>query len=136
LGGAATAAVQVTRWLFLIVMVVVSLAVVYRIAPEQAEPKIRWVSVGAGVATALWILGTLLFSVYINLFSHYNVTYGALTGVIVLMLWLFLSCYIVLLGAEINRESERQIAYETTPTALAPRSDTAQIETNFDAPLV
>jgi membrane protein len=70
--------------------------------------------VGAATATALWIVGSVGFSVYVHFFGHYNKTYGALAGVSVLMLWLYLSCYGVLLGAEINAESERQAAGDTT----------------------
>lgn len=105
---------QVVRWVLLIGVVVVGLAVVYRVAPDRASPRFRWVSAGALVATVLWITGSVAFSLYINFFGNYNKTYGALAGVIVLMLWLFLTSYIVLLGAEINAESERQTARDTT----------------------
>lgn len=105
---------QVVRWVLLVGVVVVGLAVVYRVAPNRASPRFRWVSVGALVATVLWIIGSVAFSLYVNFFGNYNKTYGALAGVIVLMLWLFLTSYIVLLGAEINAESERQTARDTT----------------------
>ena len=65
-------------------------------------------------ATVLWILGSVGFSVYVSRFGHYNKTYGTLAGVIVLMLWLYLGCYAVLLGAEINAESERQTGVDST----------------------
>jgi membrane protein len=78
------------------------------------------VSVGAVVATDLWILGSAAFSLYVNNFGSYNKTYGALAGVIVLMLWLYLTGYIVLLGAEINAESERQTERDSTRGAPQP----------------
>ncbi|MFR9800985.1 YihY/virulence factor BrkB family protein [Pseudonocardia sp. RS010] len=114
LGGIGLVAAQVARWALLIALVGVALAVVYRIAPDRDSPRFSWVSVGALVATLLWIAGSVAFSFYVNNFGSYNKTYGALAGVIVLMLWLYLTSFIVLLGAEINSESERQTARDTT----------------------
>ena len=111
---------QVVRWLLLIAVVVVALAVVYRIAPDRDAPRFRWVSVGAMVAALLWIIGSVGFSLYVNFFGNYNKTYGALGGVVVLMLWLYLTSYIVLLGAEINAESERQTRRDTTRGPAQP----------------
>jgi membrane protein len=99
---------QVVRWLLLVALLMVGLAVVYRIAPDRRAPPWRWVSPGAVAGTLLWIAGSAAFSLYVTFFGNYNKTYGALAGVIVLMLWLYLTSYIVLLGAEINAESERQ----------------------------
>jgi membrane protein len=114
LGVAGRILAQAMRWLLLVVVVIVSLAVVYRVAPDRDSPRFLWVSTGALVAAALWVLGSVAFSLYVNFFGHYNKTYGALAGVIVLMLWLYLTCYTVLLGAEINSESERQTIRDTT----------------------
>jgi len=111
---------QVVRWALLIGVVIVGLAVVYRVAPDRASPRFRWVSTGAVVAAVLWILGSVAFSLYVSFFGNYNKTYGALAGVIVLMLWLYLTCYVVLLGAEINAEAERQTAHDTTTGEPAP----------------
>jgi len=114
LGGIGLVVAQVVRWALLVALVVGALAVVYRAAPDRDAPRFRWVSTGAVVATALWVLGSVAFSLYVDNFGSYNKTYGALAGVIVLMLWLYLTSYIVLLGAEINAESERQTARDTT----------------------
>jgi membrane protein len=111
---------QVIRWALLIGIVVAALAVVYRIAPDRDAPRFRWVSVGALAATVLWVLGSVGFSLYVNFFGNYNKTYGAVAGVIVLMLWLYLTSYIVLLGAEINAESERQTRADTTRGPARP----------------
>jgi membrane protein len=111
---------QVVRWVLLIAVVVVALAVVYRVAPDRDAPRFRWVSVGALVAALLWIIGSVGFSLYVNFFGNYNKTYGALGGVVVLMLWLYLTSYIVLLGAEINAESERQTRHDTTRGPAQP----------------
>jgi membrane protein len=62
----------------------------------------------------LWLVGSFLFSLYVDRFGSYGETYGALAGVVVLLLWLWLTCYIVLLGAEINAEAEQQTAADTT----------------------
>ena len=107
-------AVQVVRWLLLTALVMAGLAVLYRIAPNRDSPQFKWVSVGAVVATILWLLGSAAFSLYVNNFGSYNKTYGALAGVIVLNLWLFLSSFVVLLGAEINSEAEAQTRKDTT----------------------
>jgi len=66
------------------------------------------------VAALLWLVGSAGFSLYVTLFGNYNKTYGALAGVIVLLLWMLLTSYIVLLGAEINSEAEHQTARNTT----------------------
>jgi membrane protein len=72
------------------------------------------VSLGSVVVTVLWALVSIGFSIYVDNFGSYDKTYGAIAGVIVLMLWLYLTCYLVLLGAEINSEAEHQTAHDTT----------------------
>lgn len=114
---------EAVRWVLLVALVVGALAVVYRVAPDRDAPKFRWVSTGSLVAAALWIAGSIAFSVYVNNFGKYNSTYGALAGVVVLLLWLYLTSYIVLLGAEINAESERQTRRDTTRGAEAPMGE-------------
>jgi membrane protein len=131
LGVVGTVLAQVVRWGVLIGVVIVGLAVVYRVAPDRADPRFRWTSTGALVAAVLWIVGSAGFSLYVNNFGSYNRTYGALAGVIVLMLWLLLTSYIVLLGAEINAESERQTMADTTtgrPRPLGERDAEAADE--------
>jgi membrane protein len=123
LGPAGTVAAQVVRWLLLVLVLVVALAVVYRLAPDRDAPRFKWVSVGAVVATVLWIVGSLVFSLYVNNFGKYGNTYGALAGVVVLLLWLYLTSYVILLGAEINAEAERQTEKDTTHGAPAPRGE-------------
>jgi len=114
LGGFARAIIEVVRWVGLVAFVMVALAVVYRYAPNRENPQFAWTSVGAVAATVLWIVGSVGFSVYVNTFGSYTETYGALAGVAVLLLWLFLTCFVVLLGAEINSEMEHQTAQDTT----------------------
>ncbi len=81
LGVAGTVAAQVARWVLLVVLVAVALAVVYRLAPDRDDPRLAWVSQGAAVATVLWILGSVAFSLYVSNFGSYNKTYGAIAGV-------------------------------------------------------
>ena len=91
-----------------------SLAVLYRVAPDRDAPRLRWVSLGSVIVTVIWALVSVGFSLYVDNFGSYDKTYGAIAGVIVLMLWLYLTCYLVLLGAEINSEAEHQTAHDTT----------------------
>jgi membrane protein len=105
---------SVVRWPVLLVLVTIGLAAIYRYAPSRNEPKWRWVSWGAAVATVLWIAGSALFSLYVGQFASYNKTYGSLGAVVVLMMWLYLSAFAVLLGAELNAELEHQTARDTT----------------------
>jgi membrane protein len=123
LGPVARVLAQVVRWTLLIAVVMVALAVVYRIAPDRDAPRIRWVSTGALVAAVLWIAGSVAFSVYVDNFGSYNRTYGALAGVVVLLLWLYLTSYVVLFGAEINAEAERQTERDTTRCRPVPMGD-------------
>ncbi|CAN5325186.1 YihY/virulence factor BrkB family protein [soil metagenome] len=114
LGGAAGIAVQVARWLGLVAFVMLALAVLYRYAPDRDAPRFTWVGLGSIVATLLWIIGSAGFSLYVSTFGSYGETYGALAGVVVLLLWLFLTSFIVLVGAEINSEAEQQTGRDTT----------------------
>jgi membrane protein len=114
LGPFATVLAQVVRWTLLLSIFAGSLAVLYRVAPDRDAPRLRWVSLGAVVVTVLWALVSLGFSIYVDNFGSYDKTYGAIAGVIVLMLWLYLTCYLILLGAEINSEAEHQTAEDTT----------------------
>ena len=82
-----------------------------------------WTSVGALVAAVLWVVASLGFSLYVNNFGSYNKTYGALAGVVVLLLWLYLTSYIILLGAEINAESEKQTKKDTTTGSPVPMGE-------------
>ena len=113
----------ILRWVLLAVLLVAGLAALYRYAPDRDEPRWTWVSWGSGIATLLWILASVGFSIYANSFGNYNKTYGALAGVIILMFWLFLTAYVVLLGAELNTEMELQTARDTTKGPEQPMGE-------------
>jgi membrane protein len=108
------------RWIVLVVLVTAALAILYRIAPDRDAPKIRWVSVGAGVATLLWLVASIGFSVYVSTFGNYAKTYGIFAGIVVLLFWLWITSYAVLLGAEVNAEAEQQTAADTTQGPAEP----------------
>ncbi|HUF98831.1 MAG TPA: YihY/virulence factor BrkB family protein [Ilumatobacter sp.] len=106
----------------------VALAVLYRIAPDRSSPRWRWVSVGSVFAVVAWVVVTLGFRLYVSNFGSYNETYGSIAAVIVLMLWLWLTAVIVLLGAEINAETEHQTAHDTTVGAGAPLGERGAVK--------
>jgi len=112
---------EAARWLLLLGAVTLALAVVYRVAPDRDSPKLSWVSVGAVVSTVVWLVASLAFSLYVDNFGSYGETYGSLAAVVVLLLWLWITVYVVLLGAEINAESEEQTARDTTVGEEKPR---------------
>jgi membrane protein len=115
--------VSILRFVVLAALLVVGLAVLYRYAPDRDEPKWTWVSWGSGVATVVWILASIGFSIYVNSFGNYNKTYGALAGIIILMFWLYLTAVIVLAGAELNTEMELQTARDTTKGPEEPMGE-------------
>jgi membrane protein len=118
-----TVAIQVVRWLLIVVVIAIALAVLYRVAPDRDAPKMRWTSVGAAIATVLWILASVGLSLYVSNFGSYAKTYGALAGIVILLLWLFITSYAILLGAEINAESEQQTIKDTTKGPEQPIGD-------------
>jgi membrane protein len=120
LGIVGTILAQVLNWVVLLGLFAGALSVIYRVAPDRDAPRFRWVSLGSVIVTVIWALVSLVFAFYVNNFGSYDKTYGAIAGVIVLMFWLYLTCYLVLLGAEINSETEHQTARDTTVGRPAP----------------
>lgn len=108
------------QWVFLWGIAVLGLAFVYRYAPAREHARWRWVTWGSAVAATLWLLASGVFAFYVRTFSDYGKTYGALGGVIALLMWFYLSSIIVVLGAEINAEMERQTRHDTTEGPEAP----------------
>ncbi|MGE5500877.1 MAG: YihY/virulence factor BrkB family protein [Ignavibacteriales bacterium] len=111
---------RILRWPLLLLITMVGLAFIYRYGPSRERPKWRWVSHGSIIASLLWLLGSFLFSWYLANFAHYNATYGSLGAVFGFMMWLWLSSVIVLVGAEINAEGERQTLKDSTTGAPEP----------------
>jgi membrane protein len=119
---------EAARWLGLIAAMAIALAVLYKVAPDRDDARFQWVSVGAVFATLVWVVASLGFSLYVDNFGSYNKTYGALAGVVVLLMWLWLTMYVVLLGAEINAEAEQQTAADTTVGPEQPRGDRGAVK--------
>lgn len=119
---------QIVRWVLIAAIVAVTLAVLYRIGPDRDAPKIRWVSVGAVVATVLWLIASLGFSLYVATFGNYAKTYGTVAGIVVMLLWLWMTSYAILLGAEINAESEQQTARDSTRGPERPLGDRGAVK--------
>jgi len=113
-------AIEIVIWPVLAVMMVFGLAVLYRLAPDRDDPKWRWVSWGAVIATVLWLVGSAAFALYAANFGSYDQTYGSLGGVVVLLLWLYITALVVVLGAEINAALETQTARDSTTGQDAP----------------
>ncbi len=107
-------AIQLLRWPILGLIVMFALAYIYKIAPYRESPEFGWTSWGAIIATVFWLAGSLLFSFFVSNFGRFDETFGSFTAVIILMLWLFLTGFSILLGAEINSEMEHQTSRDTT----------------------
>jgi membrane protein len=121
LGPIVDALVSIVRWPLLFAFAMLVLAALYRWAPSRAPARWRWVTWGAAIATLIWVLGSIAFSIYVRNFGSYNETYGALGAVIILLMWLWLSAFVVLLGAELNAEMEHQTERDSTTGAPEPR---------------
>ena len=119
-GPVAQVAGQIGSFVLLAGLMLVALAVLYKVGPHRDDPQLRWVSWGAVIATVLWVAGSVGFFFFVNNFGSYNKTYGALAGVIVLNLWLLLTMFVILLGAEINSELEHQTRRDTTRGEARP----------------
>jgi membrane protein len=115
--------IRILRWPLIGAVIVGLLTLVYRYGPDRDKPQWRWVTWGSVIATVLWVIASLGFSVYVANFGNYNETYGALGAVVVLLLWLFLSAFVVILGAEINAEMEHQTAHDTTEGEPRPMGE-------------
>ena len=102
------------RWPALALVLIVVLAILYRLAPDRDRPQWRWVSWGAVAATVVWIIGSIAFSWYVRNFGSYNETYGSVAAVVILMMWFWISALVILMGAEVNAEMEHQTRRDTT----------------------
>ena len=116
----------VVRWVVTVLVAVAVIGLVYRLGPHRPAPRWRWLSPGGVLAAGGWLLLSLALSYYVSSFGHYGRTYGALAGVVVLMLWLYLSSYAVLFGAQWNAEIERSAAAAGVPTGAPVPAPPAQ----------
>ena len=107
LGPGALQVVNFAKWPIMLALVVLIVALLYYVTPNVQQPKLRWVSLGAVIAIVIWIAGSAGFGFYVANFGSYNKTYGTLAGVIVFLLWLWLTNVALLFGAEVDAEVER-----------------------------
>jgi membrane protein len=132
LGDLAKTIYGIVKWPVMLGLVVVMVAVLYHATPNVRQPKFRWVSVGATVAILGWVLASVAFGFYVSNFGSYNKTYGSLAGIIVFLLWLWITNLALLFGAEIDAELERarelQAGIEAERTLQLPPRDTRNSE--------
>jgi membrane protein len=119
LGSAFATAWKIVQWPVVFALIAIAIAVLNYFAPD-AEQDWTWVSPGAVLATALWLIASLAFKIYITNFADYNATYGSLGGVIVLMLWFYISGVAILIGAEMNAEIEHASPHGKDPGEKVP----------------
>jgi membrane protein len=128
IGGAAVTAWDIAKWPILIVVVSLMFSILYYAAPNVRQPGFRWVTPGGILAVVVWIIVSALFGVYVANFGSYNKTYGSLGAIVIFLVWLWLTNVAILLGAELNAETERgrQIEAGQPPDRepfLPPRTD-------------
>jgi membrane protein len=98
----------VLGWVLTVLAVIVMFSLFYYLGPNRERPRWQWVSVGGIVGAVIWIIGSVAFGLYVSTFNNYGKTYGPLAGVIILILWLYLSSLSVLIGGELNAELEHE----------------------------
>ncbi|MEM8750644.1 MAG: YihY/virulence factor BrkB family protein [Pseudomonadota bacterium] len=108
------------RWPLLAAMVWVALTILYRLAPNRKGAQWKWITPGSAVATVLWIAASVGFSIYVEQFGNYGATFGSLSVVVVMMLWIYYSTMIIAIGAALNAEMEHQTKIDTTTGPAAP----------------
>jgi membrane protein len=113
----------VLRWVILGAVIVGALAVIFRLSPNRDQPRMKWVSSGAIMAAVFWLLASIGFSFYANNFGSYNETYGSIAAVIILMFWLYITAFIILIGAELNGQLELQTRKDTTTGPEKPMGE-------------
>jgi membrane protein len=134
LGSVAVTTWNIVKWPVILVCVIVAVAVLYYATPNVKQPKFRWISVGAGFAILTWLAASVLFGFYVANFGSYNKTYGALAGVIVFLLWLWITNLALLFGAELDAELERgrqlQAGLRAERDLQLPPRDTRVVDKN------
>ena len=132
LGSAALTAWSILKWPLLGVVVMLVVALLYYSTPNVKQPKFKWISVGAAIAILIWVIASIAFAFYVANFSSYDKTYGSIAGVIVALLWLWITNLSLLFGAEIDSELERgrelQAGIPAEEELQLPVRDTRNIE--------
>lgn len=115
--------VELIRWPILAAAVVVAVICLYRFAPDREDAKWRWIVPGALVASAAWMLFSLAFSLYVDNFASYDATFGSVAAIVVLMLWLYYTIFIFVVGAVLNAELEMQTIQDSTTGPPLPMGE-------------
>jgi membrane protein len=114
LGGWLEWLVQLARWPILLIVAAVGVAILNRYGPSRSRARWRWLTWGSGLTVLVWIAASIAFSWYLSNFGNYNETYGSLGAAIGFLMWLWISVFVLLAGAELNSEIEHQTAEDTT----------------------
>lgn len=134
LGSSAIMVWRVAKWPVVLLIVVVIVALLYYSTPNVKQPKFRFISVGAAIAILVWVLASLIFGLYVTQFASYGKTYGSLAGVVIFLLWLWITNLALLFGAEVDAELERtrqlEGGIEAERELQLPARDTSKIEKN------
>ena len=110
-------------WPVLLVIFNLSLASLYKYAPHRVSAKWRWTTPGALLATLFWLVGSYFFNLYITEYASYNETYGSMGGVVILLMWFYVTAFTILLGAAINAATELQTEEDTTAGKKKPKGE-------------
>ncbi|WP_347056927.1 YihY/virulence factor BrkB family protein [Blastococcus sp. HT6-30] len=112
--GPVRAGAPALTWGVLALLMAVVLAILYRFGPDRKQARWRWISTGSAIATLLWLAVTFGLFAYVEQLGSYRATYGSLAGVAISMLWLWATVFLVIVGAAINAETERQTTCDST----------------------
>src|SRR6476646_8048407 len=130
LGGAVLTAWNILKWPVILLLVILAIAILYYATPNVKQPKFRWMSLGSAIALVIFLLASLAFAFYVANFNSYEKTYGAIGGVIISLLWLWILNMSLLFGAEFDAETERgrqlQAGIAAEETIQLPPRDTRQ----------
>ncbi|SUE32570.1 putative ribonuclease BN [Mycolicibacterium gilvum] len=137
LGAVAQTVWALAKWPVILVLVALVVAILYYATPNVQQPKFRWLSIGSAIAILVWVTASVGFGFYVSNFSNYNKTYGSLAGVIVFLLWLWLTNLALLFGAELDAELERgrqlQAGIPAESELQLPPKDTRVVDKNQKA---
>ncbi len=132
LGSTTLAVWSVAKWPVIVALVILIVALLYYSTPNVQQPKFRFISVGAAIAIVVWVLASLAFGLYVTQFASYGKTYGSMAGVVIFLLWLWLTNLALLFGAEVDAELERtrelEGGIEAERELQLPARDTSKIE--------
>jgi membrane protein len=112
--------IQYARWPALLVLVIFGLALIYRFGPSRRQARWQWLSIGSVFASVAWLGSSALLSWYLGSFAHYDATYGSLGAAVGMMMWMWISAIVILLGGELNAEIEHQTAKDSTVGSEKP----------------